>query len=196
MGNIQETTKWSIGQQETSAAGFQHIQGVFGFLNARSAASMQKQFAINAEPARDPHSLIKYCTDEHKRDPGTEILIHGEIPNFSRKISSDIIDEAMLEPSYDAAMEYVEVRDKLYSIANQKKLSNYFQQKFDVAHRGNFVKEAFQIPPTPLHHQKCLAFIGPTGIGKKHNTPLYTLKDLYMYATKKTGEDSTKIQTE
>lgn len=163
---IVEKAKWCIGQHETSAHGMFHIQGVFGFLNPQSLAAVQREFGATVENTKDPHALIKYVTDEGKRDPETDILVNEDIPKFSRKISSQLIEYALMEPNFETAMKFVEQQHKLYYISNSKKLSFYFQQKFDVSDHALYPPERFNIALTPLHHATCLVFIGATGTGK------------------------------
>lgn len=158
--------EWLIGQDEIGSHGMEHIQVMFGFKNARSLTAVRNLMQnANIEIVSDSEKMLKYCTDESKRDPNGDLYCKGDVPNFNKKVNKNVIDEALALPSYEDAMLYIENTDKLFYIQNQKKLSFYFTQKYDCHDVALYTRESF-IRPFFDKFDKVLVFIGPTGIGK------------------------------
>lgn len=165
--NMEGYVDWYIGQNETSKNGMEHIQLMFGFkFNKTLEAVIKKLKDENIQITNDPNAMLKYCTNEEKRDKDTEILVYGDVPNFSRKCNNEMIESALACPTYEEAMKYMESNDVLYFIQNQKKLSFYFEQKYNKNDHSLYKKEDFDMPLIPIPKNIVLVFIGATGLGK------------------------------
>lgn len=156
--------KYYIGQEEVGAHGMPHLQIMFGFNNPRTLSGVINLLKFpNIEEVVDPEAMLKYCTNEEKRDG--DLLCYGTIPSFNKKVSKNIIDDALATGNYEDAMQLVENTDKIYYIQNQKKLCLYFTQKFDSADKSLYSALDFN-RRLETDFSKCIVLIGSTGLGK------------------------------
>lgn len=171
---------WYIGQDEVGNHGMQHIQLMFGYKNPRSLNAIKKLFgSADIEAVNDAERMMKYVTDESKRDPNGDIYVYGEVPSFNKKVNKEMIQEALLLGDFDQAMRFIEDKDPLYYISNQKKLAFYFGEKFDNSDVALYKATDFNIPLITLNN-KVLVFIGETGLGKTQFALSHFKKPLHI----------------
>lgn len=141
---------------------------MFGFTNPRSLNATQTLMQDQGiQPVFDSNSMAKYVTDETKRAEDGELISWGEVPTFRNKVTTNLIEEALAEGSYEKAMNHIEINDRLYYISHNKQLSLYFTQKFQISDQSLYHPDDFNIPPmNDILATRVLVFIGPTGIGK------------------------------
>lgn len=188
-----EEADWLIGQDEVGAHGMEHIQVMMGFKNARSLNAVRTKFQnANIEIVSDPEKMLKYVTDESKRDPNGELYSNGDIPSFTRKVNKTVIDDALKEPNFECAMALIENTDKLFYIQNQKKLHFYFTQKYDSHDIALYKPQDFNIPIF-INFTKVLVFIGATGIGKTQFALSHFSKPLHVRDKEDWRRFTTKI---
>lgn len=171
---------WLIGQDETGAHGMEHIQIMMGFKNARSLNAVRTKFQnANLQIVSDPEKMLKYVTDETKRDANGELYSTGDVPNFIKKVNKTVIDEALKEENFESAMALIENTDKIFFIQNQKKLHFYFTQKFDSHDIALFKAQDFNMPVF-TDFRRVLVFIGVTGLGKTQFALAHFSKPLHV----------------
>lgn len=164
-----EVSAWYIGQEETGSHGMPHIQLTFGFKNQRHLNALQKKLpdGANIQITENPKSMIKYCSDENKRDG--ELYINGDVPNFDRKKHEElnlILQGAEDLGSYEDAMNVIKEHDLSYFINNQKKLAAYFGNVYAMPDKALYSPEQFNIKLIDFPENKTVIFVGPTRIGK------------------------------
>lgn len=118
---------WYIGQDEAGTHGMQYIQLMIGFKNPRPLNAIHNLLKdANIQAVQDAERMYKYVADETKRDEDGILHTYGEIPSFFKKNNKDMINEAVALQDFDKAMQYIEEKDPLYHIQNQKKIEFLF----------------------------------------------------------------------
>lgn len=167
---------WYIGQHEVGEHGIEHIQLCFGWRNPKHKTLRwcQKNLPCggNIQITEKPASMVKYCTDESKREANTSLEVYGEVPKFrdgneQTDRSFDLLMEgAMATGNYHDAMKYIEENNIKVYISQRKQLGSYFEGKFAKPDASLYPIEAFNAEPSTFEDKKHKIFIGPTNIGK------------------------------
>lgn len=165
----EDKVTWYCGQDEIGDNGMEHIQLAFGFDNPRSLNLLQETLpnGANIQIAKDPAAVIKYVTDENKRNG--KLYMYGDVPNFgktSNSTTNTLFQQALEQGSFKAAMKYIEENDITTYIYHYKKLFAFFENKFAEGDKSKFKPEDFVRPLYNIPIHKTLVFIGPTGFGK------------------------------
>lgn len=174
LSEFKNKCEWYIGQYETSAHGLRHIQLVFGWKTTKkSKAVVQSMFPYpgHIQVTENPASMVKYCSDEKKREADTEILVHGEVPKFrDGNVKTDKTQELIIQGALDTgnfydAMKFIEENDIVGYIRNRKSFAAYFEHKFAEPDKCKYPIESFKRPLFEFN-KRHLVFIGATDIGK------------------------------
>lgn len=159
---------WAVGQQETGDTGFDHIQLMFGFENARSLKTLLKRLpdAGNIEVVKNAKAAYKYCIDEEKRTG--EVYSYGDIPDMNGKQSdtNSLITRAKETGDVNSALKLIEEENISYYISQAGKLRIYFSQLFDAPDVSKYEITSFRRAPLNFDQSKCWILCGETNLGK------------------------------
>lgn len=164
----EEHVDWYVGQEEVGSNGFEHIQLMFGYNNARKLSTVQIKLpdGNNVEVVKNAIAAYKYCTDEYKRNGN--MVQYGEVPEFS-KTKTDVnalVGRAKETGNTLEALQLIEQENITYYIAQSAKLRIYFTQLFDKPDLGLYELSSFTRPPISFDTCKVWIFVGETNLGK------------------------------